>query len=298
MSKSVAVIMGGWSAERDVSLSSGREMARALRTRGRQVTEIDATSDLAGQLRAAAPDVVLNGLHGRGGEDGCVQGLLEVMRLPYTHSGVAASAIAMDKPLAKRLFAAAGLPVTGHLELTGAELETASLPYVVKPTNDGSSVGVTIVLTEADRDRVRAGWQKGHTRMVEDYIPGRELTVAVMGDRALTPIEITPNDTAFYDYTSKYAAGGSDHLIPPRLSAAVTDHLKDMALTAHNTLGCRGVTRSDFRYDPETGRMAILEINTQPGMTPTSLVPDAAAHDGLSYADVVEWMVEDASCPR
>ena len=301
--KRVAVIYGGWSSERPVSLSSGRQMAEAARKAGYDVTEIDATRQLARQLTEAKPDAVLNGLHGPWGEDGSVQGLLEVMGLPYSHSGVLASALAMDKLKSKAVYRQAGLDVAEDRRVTRAEAAAAHAlkpPYVIKPVNEGSSFGVLIVRDGANgppQELTVPNWRYGDYLMAEEYIPGRELTVAVLGDRALAVTEITTLRD-YYDFDAKYAAGGSQHVIPADLPAHVTKAAMDASLTAHLALGCRGATRSDFRYDEKKDRLVILETNTQPGMTPTSLVPEQAAHMGMSFVDLVAWMIEDASCQR
>ncbi len=301
--KRVAVIYGGWSSERPVSLSSGRQMAEAARKAGYDVTEIDATRELARQLTEARPDAVLNGLHGPWGEDGSVQGLLEVMGLPYSHSGVLASALAMDKLKSKAVYKQAGLDVALDRRVTRAEAAAAHAlkpPYVIKPVNEGSSFGVLIVREGTNgppQELTGPNWRYGDYLMAEEYIPGRELTVAVLGDRALAVTEITTLRD-YYDFDAKYAAGGSQHVIPADLPAHVTKAAMDASLTAHLALGCRGATRSDFRYDEKKDRLVILETNTQPGMTPTSLVPEQAAHMGMSFVDLVAWMIEDASCQR
>ncbi|WP_396272017.1 D-alanine--D-alanine ligase [Hyphomonas sp.] len=301
--KRVAVIYGGWSSERPVSLSSGRQMAEAARKAGYDVTEIDATRELARQLTEAKPDAVLNGLHGPWGEDGSVQGLLEVMGLPYSHSGVLASALAMDKLKSKAVYKQAGLDVAEDRRVTRAEAAAAHAlkpPYVIKPVNEGSSFGVLIVREGTNgppQELTGPNWRYGDYLMAEEYIPGRELTVAVLGDHALAVTEITTLRD-YYDFDAKYAAGGSQHVIPADLPAHVTKAAMDASLTAHLALGCRGATRSDFRYDEKKDRLVILETNTQPGMTPTSLVPEQAAHMGMSFVDLVAWMIEDASCQR
>lgn len=301
--KRVAVIFGGWSSERPVSLSSGRQMAEAARKAGYDVTEIDATRELARQLTEARPDAVLNGLHGPWGEDGSVQGLLEVMGLPYSHSGVLASALAMDKLKSKAVYKQAGLDVAQDRRVTRAEAAAAHAlkpPYVIKPVNEGSSFGVLIVREGTNgppQELTGPNWRYGDYLMAEEYIPGRELTVAVLGDRALAVTEITTLRD-YYDFDAKYAAGGSQHVIPADLPAHVTKAAMDASLTAHLALGCRGATRSDFRYNEKKDRLVILETNTQPGMTPTSLVPEQAAHMGMSFVDLVAWMIEDASCQR
>jgi D-alanine-D-alanine ligase len=297
--------MGGWSTEREVSLVSGRECANALEQLGYQVTRVDVTRDLAALVAALTPkpDIVFNALHGRGGEDGTIQGVLETLGVPYTHSGVVASSIAMHKPLAKSIFAAAGLPLAESKVVSYAVLtqgEVMKRPFVVKPINEGSSVGVRIV---RDGDNgwtdAFAQWDHGDELMVESYVPGREITVAVMGDRALGALEIRPTAAAMYDYNAKYAPGGSDHLMPAPIHPEAYAAALDIGLKAHHALGCRGVSRSDLRYDDtagEPGRLVLLEINTQPGMTPTSLVPDIAKYNGISFAELVRWMVENAAC--
>lgn len=304
MSRSVAVLMGGWSSEREVSLVSGGAIVDALEDAEFDIRAIDVQRDVA-QLAAQlspAPDVVLNALHGRYGEDGCIQGILECLGLTYTHSGVMASALAMDKPMAKRLFETVGIPCPPHDIATRADFKAGTvmdIPFVIKPMNEGSSVGVTIVLDQADIPAADSdAWTFGDAVMVEKYIPGRELTVAVMGDRALGVTEIRPRD-GFYDYTAKYTEGKADHLIPAPVDDGIYAMAMEYAVRAHTTLGCRGVSRADFRYDDsrgEPGELFLLEINTQPGMTPLSLVPEQAAHAGISFSDLVRWMVENASC--
>ncbi|HTO41100.1 MAG TPA: D-alanine--D-alanine ligase [Rhizomicrobium sp.] len=301
----VAVLLGGHSAEREVSLVSGRACADALKGEGFEVVEIDATDTLAIQLRDAKPDVVFNALHGRWGEDGCVQGLLELLRIPYTHSGVLASALAMHKQRAKDVFRAGGIPVVNSVVADRRTVAAGHLlepPYVVKPVSEGSSVGVFIIRKGDNRPPAELGrddWQLSDSMMVEDYVPGRELTVAVMGGKALAVTEIVPH-TAFYDYEAKYASGGSDHVIPAKIPAATAEKAMRMAEKAHEILGCRGVSRADFRYDDSgtNHRLILLEVNTQPGMTPTSLVPEQASFCGYGFGALVRWMVEDASCDR
>jgi D-alanine-D-alanine ligase len=303
MTTRVAVLYGGISAEREVSLASGTQCIAALREAGFEVTPIDVSADLAGviaALAAAKPDVVFNTLHGRFGEDGCIQGVLDWLQLPYTGSGVRASAVAMDKPAAKALLAAAKLPICAHVMVTPEELEAADpmpRPFVVKPPNEGSSVGVTI-LREGDNRRaaIAREWRFGPQIMVEPYIPGRELTVAVMGDRALAVTEIATH-LQFYDYEAKYADGGSRHAIPAPIHPDAARQAMEAAVAAHRALGCRGVSRADFRYDDtqgEPGRLFLLEVNTQPGMTRTSLVPEQAAHVGIPFPALCAWMVEQA----
>jgi len=304
MSRSVAVLMGGWTAEREVSLVSGRECAKALEGLGYAVRRIDVTRDLAALVKALtpAPDVVFNALHGRGGEDGTIQGVLEFLRVPYTHSGVLASAVAMDKPMARHVFAAAGLPLAEAKLASRAELAAGDplpRPYVVKPINEGSSVGVRIVHKADNSWAAEAkSWDFGSTALVERFVPGREITVAVMGNRALGALEIRPAK-GFYDYDAKYAPGGSEHIVPAPIHAQAYAEALAIALSAHRALGCRGVSRADLRYDDtkgEPGRMVLLEVNTQPGMTPTSLVPDIARHAGIAFPALVQWMVENAAC--
>jgi D-alanine-D-alanine ligase len=305
MSMHVAVLHGGVSAEREVSLNTGRQVVAALRQARFEVTPIDVGQDLGAviaALQAAKPDVVFNALHGRFGEDGCIQGVLDWLGLPYTHSGLRASSVAMDKAAAKAAFAAAGLPVAPSRIVSPEELEAEDplpRPYVVKPVNEGSSVGVEI-FREGDNRRaeVARAWKYDRRIMAEAYIPGRELTVAVMGDRAL---EVTEIDTGnvFYDYDAKYADGGSRHTLPAPVHPAIREQAMEVALRAHQALGCRGVSRADFRYDDTTGepgRLYILEVNTQPGMTRTSLVPEQAAHVGIPFPDLCAWMVREARC--
>jgi D-alanine-D-alanine ligase len=272
MSKRVVVLMGGWSAEREVSLVSGGAVAAALEAEGYRVTPLDVGRDLAARLEELRPDVAFNALHGRGGEDGCVQGILEVLRIPYTHSGVLASALAMDKPMAKRLFAAEGIPCPEGVVATRDEVLARHVPF----------------------GNMR--WEFGERVLVERYIPGREFTVAVMGDRPLAVTEIRPR-TTFYDYEAKYAPGMSEHLVPAPLPGPAYQEALDLALRAHRALGCRGVSRADFRYDEASGgRFYLLEVNTQPGMTPTSLVPEQATYAGISFGELVRWLVEEARC--
>lgn len=301
--KRVAIVYGGWSSERPVSLVSGEAMADAAEAAGYDVVRVDATRDLAQQLKDAAPDVVLNGLHGPWGEDGCVQGIFEVLDIPYSHSGVLASALAMDKIKSKAVFAAHGLDVARDVSVTREEVARAhplDPPYVVKPINEGSSFGVLFVREGANgpaREVMGPNWQYGDNLMAEEYIAGRELTVAVMGERALAVTEITTL-REFYDFDAKYADGGSAHVVPADLPKSITERAMQDALTAHKALGCRGVSRSDFRFDEAKDRLVILETNTQPGMTPTSLVPEQAAHLGMTFQELVTWMIEDASCQR
>ena len=303
--KHVAVLMGGWSAEREISLRSGKACADALERSGHQVSRIDVDRDVAATLRARKPDLALNVLHGRPGEDGTLQGLLEVIGIPYSHSGVLASALAMKKDIAKSVLKSAGVPVPGGMVAARKEAAKRHLlppPYVIKPVAEGSSVGVFIVREDhkhPPQELTRADWAFGDQILVEPYIPGKELTCAVMGDRVLGVIEIVPT-VKFYDYEAKYAPGGSKHLLPAPIAADVYREVQRLSLAAHRALGCRGVTRSDFRFDDSLGVKGLfcLEVNTQPGMTETSLVPELAAHAGTSFADLVRWMVEDASLDR
>lgn len=307
MTKHVAVLMGGWSAEREVSLNSGAGCAEALESVGYRVTRLDVGRDIAAQLDALRPDVAFNALHGRVGEDGTIQGILEIQRIPYTHSGVLASAIAMQKDKAKLLMAAAGVPVADGRLVSRFEAARAHVlppPYVLKPVNEGSSVGVIIVQagrSHPPQEIGREDWAFGDIVLAETFVAGRELTCAVMGDRPLGVIDIVANSGAFYDYDAKYAAGGSTHIYPADLQPNIYQKVQDLALRAHQSLGCRGVSRTDFRYDDTpggTGALVALEVNTQPGMTATSLVPELAAHAGLSFGELVRWMVEDASLDR
>ena len=296
----VAVLMGGPSAEREVSLVSGRACAAALREAGYEVTEVDAGPDLACVLSDLKPDAVFNALHGRWGEDGCVQGLLEWLRIPYTHSGVLASALAMDKARAKEAFAAADLPVVESRLASADEVRARHVlppPYVVKPNNEGSSVGVYIV-HEAANAPPQLSPEMPETVMVETYAPGRELTVTVMDGRALCVTDIVTE--GWYDYDAKYRPGGSRHVVPADLPADITSACLDYAARAHRALGCRGISRTDFRWDEARGLpgLILLETNTQPGMTPTSLSPEQAAHCGMTFPEFCAWIVEDASCNR
>lgn len=300
----VAVLMGGWSAEREVSLSSGNACAKALETAGYRVTKIDVDRDIARRLKEVAPEVCFNALHGRWGEDGCIQGLLEVLGLPYTHAGVRASALAINKEQTKTIVAGLGVPVAEHRVVNRSEaVRTHAMepPYVAKPICEGSSVGVVIVREGANRPPETIGAIPAieDEIMVERFVAGRELTCAVIGDRPTDIIDIVPAERlTFYDYEAKYAPGGSRHILPADIPRDVYDAVQRHALTAHKALGCRGVSRSDFRYDPATGQLAFLEINTQPGMTGTSLVPEMAEYAGLSFSALVAWLVEDASCNR
>jgi D-alanine-D-alanine ligase len=303
--KHVAVLMGGWSAEREISLRSGKACSDALERQGFRVSRIDVGRDIASVLAATAPDVVLNVLHGRPGEDGTIQGILEIMQIPYSHSGVLASALAMEKDHAKTALSAAGVPVPHGCVVSrfvAAKAHALERPYVIKPIAEGSSVGVFIVTKEhahPPQELTREDWSFGDNVLCETYIPGLELTCAVMGDRALDVIEIVPT-VSFYDFEAKYAPGGSKHLLPAPLKPNVYQEVTRLALQAHQALGCRGVSRADFRYDERAGTAGLfcLEVNTQPGMTETSLVPELAAYAGITFEELVRWMVEDASLKR
>ncbi len=296
MTKHVAVLMGGWSAEREVSLVSGANCANALKEAGYEVTSIDVQRDMAALMTRLypKPDAVFNALHGRYGEDGCVQGLLDILAIPYTHSGVQASAIAMDKPMAKKLFALAGIPVAEHLLASPDEILAGDLmarPYVIKPVNEGSSVGIQILRDGKNYLVLDEGMAGASQMMIEAFIPGREFTITIMGGKALAVTEVK-TERLFYDYDAKYAAGGSIHEIPAKIDKNIEVEAMRLAELAHAVLGCRGVSRADFRFDG--GRLVILELNTQPGMTPTSLVPEQAAYAGISFPKLVSWMVENA----
>jgi len=294
--KHVAVLMGGWSAEREVSLRSGKACADALDRNGYRVTRIDVTRDIAAVLTGVKPDVALNLLHGRPGEDGTIQGMLEILQIPYSHSGPLSSALAMQKDVAKVVMANAGVAVPAGSHMLAP-------PYVIKPIAEGSSVGVFIVTEDHShppQELTRHDWPYGERLLCERYIAGKELTCAVLGDNALGVIEIVPT-VKFYDYEAKYAPGGSKHLLPAPLKPNVYQEVRRLALLAHQALGCRGVSRADFRYDDRmdgTQGLVCLEINTQPGMTETSLVPELAAHSGMTFEELVRWMVEDASLDR
>jgi D-alanine-D-alanine ligase len=305
--KHVAVLMGGFSAERPVSLSSGDACAVALEAVGYKVSKVDVGRDVGSVLGALKPDVCFNALHGPFGEDGTIQGILEYLAIPYTHSGVLASALAMNKEQAKKIAKAAGIPIAESRvanRFAIGDKHPMKPPYVVKPVNEGSSFGVVIVQEgQSHPPQVIASseWKYGDRVMVERYVPGRELTCAVMGDVALGVCEIIPTGHSFYDYDSKYVAGGSKHECPAKVSPNIYQKIQTLALKAHQAIGCRGVSRSDFRYDDrhsENGEVIWLEVNTQPGMTPTSLVPEIAAQAGHSFGDLLSWMVEDASCLR
>lgn len=296
----VVVLMGGPSREREVSLSSGRECATALRSEGFDVHEVDAGEDVAQRLRNLAPDVVFNALHGRWGEDGCVQGILEWLHIPYTHSGVLASALAMDKQRSKEVYRRNGLPIVDSILAPKGDVCARHMmapPYVVKPNAEGSSVGVYLVMDGANTPP-QLDAAMPDIVMVEAFAKGRELTTTVLGDRALGVTEIITD--GWYDYDAKYAPGGSRHVIPAQLPAEITAACLDYAVRAHDALGCKGMSRTDFRWDDTRGLdgLVLLETNTQPGMTPTSLAPEQAAHVGMSFGSLCRWLVEDASCDR
>jgi D-alanine-D-alanine ligase len=306
MAKHVAVLMGGWSSERPVSLVSGKACGAALEKGGYRVSLVDVGRDVAEVLARLKPDLAFNALHGPFGEDGCVQGILEVLGIPYTHSGVLASALAMNKPKAIDVMRAAGIPVAESIVMARLDVARAHAmppPYVIKPIAEGSSFGVFIVRDDAThppQQLFAAEWNYGELLMVEKYVAGRELTCGVRGDEPLDVIEIV-TEGRFYDYDAKYAPGGSKHLLPAPLSPNIYQNVQMLALRAHRALGCRGVSRADFRFDDRpggTGDLICLEVNTQPGMTPTSLVPEMAAHAGMDFTALVTWMAEDASCGR
>ncbi len=307
MTQHVAVLMGGPSAEREVSLRSGAACANALESVGFRVSRIDAGRDIAAVLGEVRPDVVFNALHGRWGEDGAVQGVLETLQIPYTHSGILASALAMQKDRAKDVMKAAGIPVAHGVTVSrheAAKRHVLPPPYVIKPVAEGSSVGVFIVKPDQEhppQELTRTDWPLSDMMLVETFVAGRELTCAVMGERALGVIEIRAAGGGWYDYDAKYSPGGSFHVLPAKLKPNIYQKIQDLALRAHRALGCRGVSRADFRYDDTpggTGALIVMEVNTQPGMTETSLVPELAAHAGLSLGELVKWMVEDASLNR
>lgn len=307
MSVHVAVLMGGWSSEREISLRSGNACAKALESVGFRVTKVDVQRDVAEALGRLKPDVAFNALHGPAGEDGSIQGLLEILRIPYTHSGVLASAVAMNKQMAKTVMAAAGVPVPeGRIvnRLEAAKAHVMPPPYVLKPVAEGSSYGVFIVRegqANPPQELTRPDWAYGEELLAEKFIAGRELTCAVMGETALGVIDIRAADGGWYDFNAKYSKGGSIHILPAELKGNIYQRIQQLALRAHKALGCRGVSRSDFRYDDlpgGTGEIAVLEVNTQPGMTETSLVPELAAYAGYSFGELVRWMVEDASLNR
>lgn len=305
--KHVAVLLGGWVNERPVSLSSGTECALALEEAGYKVTRVDVDRNVSAVLKDLKPDVAFNALHGPFGEDGCIQGILEFLNIPYTHSGVMASSLAMNKIKAKAVMAAAGVPVTEHIVVNRREIgreHPMKPPYVLKPINEGSSFGVLIVQEDQQfppQELTRKDWPYPDELMCEKFIKGRELTCAVMEGKALGVIDIVPRGHRFYDYEAKYVEGGSKHILPAKISPLVYQTTEKLAVKAHQALGCRGVSRADFRFDERedgTGELICLEVNTQPGMTPTSLVPEMAAYQGMSFKDLVSWMVEDASCCR
>ncbi|MCI0465869.1 MAG: D-alanine--D-alanine ligase [Beijerinckiaceae bacterium] len=307
MTKHAAVLMGGLSAEREVSLRSGEACAKALEAEGFKVTKLDVERNIAEVLSKLKPDVAFNALHGRFGEDGIMQGILEMLRIPYTHSGVLASALAMRKDRAKALFRAAGIPVAEDIttdRFIAAKSHVLPPPYVIKPLDEGSSVGVLIVREGANcppQELTKNDWPHGDAVLVERYVAGRELTCAVIGDNAYDIIEIRASGGGWYDYQAKYAKGGSIHVLPAKLKGNIYQNVQELALMAHRTLGCRGVSRTDFRYDDTpggTGDLVVLEVNTQPGMTETSLVPELAGYAGITFGELVRWMVEDASCDR
>ncbi|MEP0519814.1 MAG: D-alanine--D-alanine ligase [Hyphomicrobiales bacterium] len=302
--KHIAVLMGGWSAERPVSLASGKPCAEALRGCGYNVTEVDVDRNVSSVLTDLKPDVAFNALHGPFGEDGTVQGILEFLNIPYTHSGVLASALAMNKEKAKMVMANSGIPISEAKvmhRMEAANEHVMKPPYVVKPVNEGSSFGVLIVQEDREhppQELYSEKWPYSDIVMVEKYVAGHELTCAVMGDEALAVTEIMSQGSQFYDYDAKYAEGGSVHVLPAELPEEVYKSIQNYALAAHRALGCRGISRADFRFDDATGQLSCLEVNTQPGMTPTSLVPEMADHAGFNFEALMRWMVEDASCNR
>ncbi|MBA4223113.1 D-alanine--D-alanine ligase [Bosea sp. (in: a-proteobacteria)] len=304
MSKHVAVLMGGWSVEREVSLSSGAACARALEGVGYRVTRVEVNRDVAEVLAKLKPDVAFNALHGRYGEDGTIQGVLEILGIPYTHSGVLASSLAIRKDKAKMVVAAAGVPVAKGVTVSrfeAAKRHALPPPYVIKPIDEGSSVGVVIVKKGREhppQEIARPDWPCGETMLAETFIAGRELTCAVMDGKSLGVTEIRAATGEFYDYDAKYAKGGSIHICPAQILPNLYRQIEECALTAHQAIGCRGVSRSDFRYDDESDTLVWLEVNTQPGMTETSLVPELAAHAGMNFGELVKWIVEDASLNR
>lgn len=304
MSKHVAVLMGGWSVEREVSLSSGAACARALEGVGYRVTRVEVGRDVAQVLAKLQPDVAFNALHGRFGEDGTIQGVLEILGIPYTHSGVLASSLAIRKDKAKMVVAAAGVPVAKGVTVSrfeAAKRHALPPPYVIKPIDEGSSVGVVIVKKGREhppQEIARPDWPCGETMLAETFIAGRELTCAVMDGKSLGVTEIRAATGEFYDYDAKYAKGGSIHICPAQILPNLYRQIEECALTAHQAIGCRGVSRSDFRYDDESDTLVWLEVNTQPGMTETSLVPELAAHAGMNFGELVKWIVEDASLNR
>lgn len=301
----VCVLMGGWSEEREVSLNSGKACANALREEGFEVSELDVSRDVAAHLAELKPDVCFNALHGPYGEDGSIQGLLEILKIPYTHSGVMASSIAMNKLMTKKLLKEIGITVANDKVVTRAEAALGHMmepPYVLKPISDGSSFGIFIVPEEAEAPpgtEILAAGSESDELLLEEFAPGLELTCAVLGSRALDVVEIRPAGShEFYNYEAKYETGGSEHIIPAQISPNIYQFVQKWTLAAHRALGCRGVSRADFRFDPENERLVFLEVNTQPGMTTTSLVPEMAEKAGWSFNELVRWIVEDASCNR
>jgi len=306
MTQHVAVLMGGWSSEREVSLRSGRACAAGLVRAGYRVTEVDVDRDIAGTLAALRPDVAFNALHGRFGEDGTVQGVLETLEIPYTHSGVLASALAMHKEHARTVLAAAGVPVAAGRVVNRSEAargHALTPPYVLKPVTEGSSVGILIVREGQEhppQELTRSDWEHGEILLAEQFVDGRELTCSVIDGKPTGVIDIVPAE-GWYDYHAKYAKGGSKHILPAQISPIVYQLVQELTLKAHQALGCRGISRADFRYDDRpggTGQLVCLEVNTQPGMTETSLVPEMAADAGYAFDELVAWMVKDASCNR
>jgi D-alanine-D-alanine ligase len=307
MTKYVAVLMGGLSSERSVSLRSGEACAKALEGEGFSVSRVDVGRDVAEVLAKLKPDVALNALHGPGGEDGIIQGVLETLCIPYTHSGVLASALAANKEKAKIIMASAGVPVPSGKTVTRFEAAKAHVlppPYVLKPVSEGSSYGVFIVkegTSHPPQELLRPDWTHGDLMLAENFVAGRELTCAVLGDRPFGVTEIKSVSSEWYDFDSKYAPGGSIHELPAKVKGNIYQIIQELSLKAHTALGCRGISRTDFRYDDRpggTGELVVLEVNTQPGMTETSLAPEMAAHAGMTFGELVRWMVEDASCNR
>ena len=299
----VAVLMGGWSSEREVSLNSGKACVRALESVGYRVTPVDVDRNIGSTLASVRPDVAFNALHGPYGEDGTIQGILEVLGIPYTHSGVLSSALAMNKQFAKIVMAASGIPVPEGRTVSRAEAAEAHVlepPYVLKPVAEGSSYGVFIVpegQAHPPQELTRHDWSHGETLLAEKFVAGRELTCAAMGDRALGVIDIRAADGGWYDYNAKYSKGGSIHILPAQIKGNIYQRIQELTVAAHKALGCRGVSRADFRYDDRpdgTGELVVLEVNTQPGMTPLSLVPEQARHRGMNYAALVQRIVEEA----
>jgi D-alanine-D-alanine ligase len=300
--KRVAVLMGGWSTEREVSLDSGRLVSGALQELGHDVISIDVKRDLSGLMDALTPkpDIIFNALHGVGGEDGSVQGLLEVLGIPYTHSGVDASAIAMNKVLSRRIFEQEGIQVPPWKVVSKNDIEKAHpmpLPYVIKPINEGSSRGVYIIRSDEDIAHFKKDWSFGDTLLIEKFINGREIQVGVMGDRSIGAIEIRPRQ-GFYDYTAKYTDGMAEHLMPAPISPEAYEKVLGLGLKAHRALGCRSVSRSDFMYDELEDQFYLLELNTQPGMSPLSLLPEIVAYEGISFNQLISWMLDQAQCDQ